>query len=120
MENNISEKRKKLKLLKDNGLYILKQSDFDLLSRVNFKKYFNIYLYLQILLFINLLIKITSLNHFSEINLTIKGNGNQKILNNYSICYHGTFMSTKYSSVPNEIYVNNNLQNYTGYYVLCL
>ena len=63
-------------------------------------------------------IKLKSLNNKSEIILTIKGNGTQKILNNIeknSFAYSNK--TYKFDRLPDRIYVNNILQQYTGYEV---
>ena len=49
-----------------------------------------------------------NLNSDSEINLTIKGTGNQRILNE------------KFNQMPNQIYINGQLQNYSSYQVMNL
>ena len=69
-------------------------------------------------LIINLISNIISSNYynFSVINMTIKGNGTQYILNNkYIEC--GPDSSMIFNSIPDQLYVNDELQNYTGFSV---
>ena len=61
--------------------------------------------------FINLFTKVYS---YSEIKLTIEGNGTQKILNDQQLICQG---NTKLVEKPDEIYVNDILYNDTDYFV---
>ena len=83
------------------------------------KKYYNICIYLLMILFsINLSnekILLSKLNRFSEINLTIFGNGTQTIL-----CNKKQFVISKYykfDSIPSEILVNDKKINKLGFTV---
>ena len=53
----------------------------------------------------------------SEIKMIIKGTGTQKILNNVYTRFTDADNYTAFNSIPSEIYVNNQLQNYTGFFV---
>ena len=74
----------------------------------------NFIIFLKIFFFINLLTEINTKIQYSEITIKIKGKGTQKILNNYDDSWCG---SKSFNSIPNQIYINNELQNYTGYTV---
>ena len=52
----------------------------------------------------------TILNTTSEITITIKGTGNQQILTTHDYC----FIFVNFNSLPNQIFINGVLQNYTG------
>ena len=73
------------------------------------KNYNNIYIYLLIILLSiylsNEKILLSKLNKFSEINLTIKGNGTQKIL--YNSNQNVNSKTYRFNSVPSEILVND-------------
>lgn len=81
----------------------------------------NIQLNLNLLLILLLIIKtierkITKLNFNSEITLTINGTGTQQILYDKPFYIQGAGI-VKFSSLPDEIYINNEYQNYSDYYV---
>ena len=54
------------------------------------------------------------LNSISEIVLTINGTGDQNILTQNSSC---NYESTVFESLPSQIFINGDLQNYTGFIV---
>lgn len=55
---------------------------------------------------------IFNLNYESIITITIKGEGNNAILNSSSLDYNGNYYN--FEEIPNKIYINGELQNYTG------
>ena len=74
----------------------------------------NIINYLIILLII-ILLKIKIIHSENEITIIINGNGKQQILSTYSgICGYD---SANFNELPNQIFVNGILQNYTDKYV---
>ena len=58
---------------------------------------------------------ILQLNYLYEIKITVKGNGTQMILSNYTAEYNNRILN--FTHIPNEILINNELQDYTGKYV---
>ena len=58
---------------------------------------------------------ILRLNNIYEIKITVKGSGTQMILSDYSAEYYDRVVNFSY--LPDEILINNVLQNYTGKYV---
>ena len=85
----------------------------------NYKNFYKIYIYLLLFLFSiylsNEKILLSKLNKFSEINLTIIGNGTQKIL--YSSKKTIDSKSYRFNSIPSEILVNNEKINKPGFKV---
>ena len=55
---------------------------------------------------------IFNLNYESIITITIKGEGNNAILSSSSLDYNGNYYN--FEEIPNKIYINGELQNYTG------
>ena len=60
----------------------------------------------------NRICELFNLNYESIITITIKGEGNNAILSSSSLDYNGNFIN--FEEIPNKIYINGNLQNYTG------
>ena len=100
-----------------NYLKIISKNIIIIRIRKNKKRYFNELLLFEMFLVFNLIANIISLNQYqySEINITIKGNGTQRILNNKSVECGSS--SKLFDSIPDQIFVNDELQNYTGFSV---
>ena len=88
-------------------------------SILYYKKYYNICIYLLINLFSiylsNEKILLSKLNKFSEINLTIKGNGTQSIINNAKRDIESK--TYRFNNIPSEILVNDIKINNSGFKV---
>ena len=67
------------------------------------------------LMFISKEDNILQLNNINEIKITIKGNGTQMILSDYTFDFWDRTLS--FNNLPNEIIINNEPQYYTGKYV---
>ena len=74
----------------------------------------SIIFFMSLLLNFSIELNLLKINYISEIALTIKGTGNQSILVNSSQC---NYEETIFDSVPSQIYINGDLQDYTGYVV---
>ena len=104
-----------------NSLLILFQLELSLYSlNIKISKLKKIISFLNLiifLLFINLSKEdnILQLNNIYEIKITVKGNGTQMILSDYSAEYYDRVVNFSY--LPDEILINNIHQNYTGKYV---
>ena len=60
----------------------------------------------------NIKCELFNLNYESIIAITIKGEGDNAILCSSSLDYNGNYLN--FEEIPNKIYINGNLQNYTG------
>ena len=93
------------------------------ISKINFVNkdtniHLNLYLLLILLIIIQIKgIKINKLNLNSEITLIINGTGTQQILYNRSFMVQGISGLVSCATIPDEIYINDEYQNYTDFYV---
>ena len=107
--------------LKNNKIKIYRINDYSYLKKNQLRIYINILIIIIFNYFIvcsTINLKIIKPIFFSEITMTIKGKGNQKILSIYT-GYLGIGLSiySNFDTLPSEIYINGKYQNYTGKYI---